>query len=329
MSHYTAKHEAGLSVSSNSVPLDLRSRPQWVCYKLRSKPNGKSDKIPTDPETGHEINALSPDNWSSFERATAAANSSKHRMNGVGFALTGRDPFVCVDLDGCVQDGQPNEWAAGIIKDLDSYAELSPSQKGVHVWVYGGVPAKNRPQVVGREVEIYAKGRFMTITGDHLRGTPSDIGAAHTVIDSWFSNEPVVDSGRKDISHAPMPPDGTTVGDIIRLLSNERNTEKFVRLFYDGDKSGYGDDDSRADAALASKVVFYTGGDVDLAEAVMRRSALARPKWDEHRRGENGEHTSWLCWEIQKAIIRQNPDSFYYAENGFCRNPTGGIGVSA
>ena len=40
---------------------------------------------------------------------------------------------------------------------------------------------------------------------------------------------------------------------------------------------------SEADLALASHLAFWTGCDVERIERLMRRSALARPKWNEHR----------------------------------------------
>ena len=52
-----------------------------------------------------------------------------------------------------------------------SYAELSPSRTGVHIIVRGSLPTGlKRP-----EIEMYSRGRFFTITGEHLPGSPMTI----------------------------------------------------------------------------------------------------------------------------------------------------------
>lgn len=303
------------------VPKDLRERPQWVCYRLKPWPDGKTDKIPVDPESGQDVAAQTPDNWMSFDRAVAWSHERDH-VDGVGFVLTARDGFACVDIDGCVTDGEPDEWAAQIIRELDSYAELSPSGKGVHVWVYGDVPdvkGATRPIVDGHRIEVYTSGRFMTVTGDHLRGCPSDVGSAYRVMAAWYADAPHISPAktRTDHNHAPMPADGFAVDDVIARLDSERDPEKFRKLFYDGDYSLYDGNASSADGALIQKVVFYTGGDVDLAENVMRRSALVRDKWDEPRPSLMGGRTTWLRRDIQNAIAEKGPDDFLFSSGGY------------
>ena len=56
-------------------------------------------------------------------------------------------------------------WAQAIIDECDSYTEISPSTKGVHIWVRGKVPAGGNRR--GR-MEMYDQNspRYMTVTGD-------------------------------------------------------------------------------------------------------------------------------------------------------------------
>jgi primase-polymerase (primpol)-like protein len=57
-----------------------------------------------------------------------------------------------------------------------------------------------------------------------------------------------------------------------------RNGERFRRL-WEGDVSEYGSQ-SEADCALASHLAYWTGGDEARIDALFRRSALYREKWN-------------------------------------------------
>jgi DNA-binding transcriptional ArsR family regulator len=74
------------------------------------------------------------------------------------------------------------------------------------------------------------------------------------------------------------------------------NAAKFEALFDRGDATGSGGDDSGADYSLIGILKFYTQ-DPDQLERLMRRSRLARPKWDEKRAGR-----SWLRYSIDNAL---------------------------
>jgi primase-polymerase (primpol)-like protein len=95
----------------------------------------------------------------------------EHGYGGIGFVFTPEDDLCGVDLDGCLdpETGEIEGWAQEIIEELDSYTEISPSGTGVHVLVRGTLPAgRNRK---GR-FEAYDRGRYFTVTGRHLAGTP-------------------------------------------------------------------------------------------------------------------------------------------------------------
>src|SRR5215211_2916764 len=78
---------------------------------------------------------------------------------------------------------------------------------------------------------------------------------------------------------------------IIEKCRGASNAAKFSDLFDYGDTSGHGADDS-----LLGILKFYTQ-DPDQLERLMRRSKLARPKWDEGRAGR-----SWLRYSIDNAL---------------------------
>jgi hypothetical protein len=83
---------------------------------------------------------------------------------------------------------------------------------------------------------------------------------------------------------------------IIEKCRSAKNAPKFEALFDHGDLHAYGGDASGADYGLLGILTYYTQ-DADQLERLMRRSRLARTKWDEGRAGR-----SWLRYSIENAL---------------------------
>jgi putative DNA primase/helicase len=84
-----------------------------------------------------------------------------------------------VDLDDCrnPDTGEIAPWGKEIITALGSYSEVSPSQTGVKIFLKGKLPANakhNTPHESG-SIEVYDQGRYFTVTGEHIKGTPGTI----------------------------------------------------------------------------------------------------------------------------------------------------------
>lgn len=156
-----------MTVDPDAIPTSLREYPQWVCWRAKER-DGKTTKIPIDPQTGSFASVSDPKTWSLYEIALGASQGK----DGIGFVFTEDYTFVGVDLDDCREDGELTEWAVDIVDRLDSYTELSPSGTGVHVPIKRMIPStKSR----SGSVECYDSARFFTMTGDHVSGTPTGI----------------------------------------------------------------------------------------------------------------------------------------------------------
>src|SRR5215203_5725254 len=146
----------------------MRDLRQWLCWRTEER-DGKPTKVPYDPSTGEKAESTNPKTWTSYEKARGACRD--HGYEGIGFVFTSEDDLCGVDLDKCLdpETGEIEPWAWAIIKELDSYTELSPSGTGVHVLVRATLPeGRNRK---GR-FEAYDRRRYFTVTGEHLAGTP-------------------------------------------------------------------------------------------------------------------------------------------------------------
>ncbi len=161
------------------VPAQLRARPQWVCWREEGRA-GKSTKIPFGPKTGRRASTTDPGTWATFEDAVAALRAENSVYDGVGYVFEKDDPYTGIDFDDCIgADGHVVSEAQAIVDELDSYAETSPSGRGVKVWVRATKPGQRcKAAAEGfKQIEIYDQKRFFAVTGRHLAGTPATIEA--------------------------------------------------------------------------------------------------------------------------------------------------------
>ena len=65
-----------------------------------------------------------------------------HGTAGVGFVFAEGDGLCGVDLDACrdPQDGRLEPWAEDLVRQLDTFAEVSPSGRGVHLFARARLP---------------------------------------------------------------------------------------------------------------------------------------------------------------------------------------------
>lgn len=157
------------------IPLRLRQSPQWVCWQAVPKENGKIDKIPVDAKTGGHAKSNDPATWSEFRQA--AMHLQQHpELAGVGYVFSEKDPFCGIDLDECrnPETGEISERAKSVLDQFTTYSEISPSQKGIKVFLQGKLPGKGVSDHNGG-IEIYDRGRFFTVTGDWIGQYPSSI----------------------------------------------------------------------------------------------------------------------------------------------------------
>jgi len=251
--------------NTDLIPKELMKWSQWVAWDWRPRHNGKPRKIPIDPRSGHYASTTNPATWGSFKRALRA--QKKLKLAGIGFVFTEDDPFVGIDIDDCrdLDTGKISDWALEIIKDVNSYSEVSPSGTGVKIFLFGHIPAS----VKARQVEIYDQKRFFTVTGRHLEGTP------HNITDP----EPHVlrDLLLKFHKQHSRP----AVGDPMPKLRKEGEvvgSGTFSQLFA-GDSSSF-PSQSEADLALCRRLAILTNRDAQQIDALFRQSGLYREKWD-------------------------------------------------
>lgn len=279
------------------VPLALQEPAQWLCWR-RVDRGGRTTKCPVDARTGRAASATDPETWCGFGDAVAAWRADPS-IAGVGFVFTAEDPFTGVDLDGCIgDDGELVPGAREVVASLDSYTEVSPSGRGVKVFLAGQKPegARSRSKRIEgyKETEVYSAKRFFTVTGRHLPGTPSAVEDRQPQLDALCERlwPPASRPSRgRATARGPLGDD-----EVVEKARSARNGGQFDDLWR-GDTSAHGGDESAADLALCNRLAFWTGRDAAQMDRLFRRSGLCRAKWDE-RRGE----ATYGRMTIEKAI---------------------------
>lgn len=273
--------------------LSLNAYPQWLCWSFKTRGLvQKPAKVPIDPKTGNHAAVNRPETWGTLEQALGWC---REHGGGIGFVLTENDPFVAIDLDNCrdAENGAIAPWAAEIVKDLNSYSEVSPSGTGLHVLVNATLGGPGRRKAIdnaGAAIEIYDRQRYITVTGVEV--------APHRVIADRQEEVAAIYErffGAPSKPPKPKPPfiiskpvflkSETPDEEVLVKASEARNGEKFKALYYGGDLSSYSGDHSRADLALCRLLAFWTDRNASQMDRLFRASALFRDKW-ETQRGE-------------------------------------------
>jgi hypothetical protein len=277
---------------------ELHALPQWVCWRYERAKNGKLTKVPYDAKKPaatkpKHAKASTTDEltWASYEQAKARYEESqtwKLPYDGIGFVFNG--DYTGIDLDHCI-DQETGELSEGLLDTValfNSYAELSPSRTGVHIIVRGSIPTGvHRP-----EIEMYCRGRFFTITSEHLPGTPHTIEDCQAELDSLYDElkpKPTIPLKNRNARNMPSP---LSDDEILEKAMNAFNGAKFEAL-YEGSTIGY-PSQSEADLALCNHLAYWTNDDASAIDRLFRRSGLyRREKWDRPARtGETyGEGT--------------------------------------
>lgn len=151
-----------------NIPSDLRSYPYWVLWRYEQRDAKKLAKVPYQLN-GMRASVVDSTHWASFSEVKEAYESGGY--DGVGVVFAQGYDLMGFDLDE-VRDGEElSDDAIEITKQIESYAEISPSGRGLKIFARGRLPAGvgSRASLPGGGVlEAYQSGRYFTVTGHAL-----------------------------------------------------------------------------------------------------------------------------------------------------------------
>jgi hypothetical protein len=275
-------------VRIDAIPGVLKAIARWVVWRYVAEVDETGqvdwDKPPASVSSGGLASSTDPRTWSTFEQAEAAYHGGG--LDGLGFVLHAEEgdatAVVAIDLDHCrdAQTGVIEAWALHIIGTINSYTEVSPSGCGVRIFLFGRLPANGRKKGL---YENYETSRYVTVTGQHLAGTPLTVEPRQAALETIHRRVwPEHWAGGN--GHAPP---GVTAGtptdlddaELVRRAGEARNGPRFRQLWA-GDTTGF-TSRSEADLTLCNYLAFWCGGpDQTRIDELFRQSGLFRSKWN-------------------------------------------------
>ena len=207
--------------------------------------------------------------------------------------------IVGVDIDHCrSEDGTLNDTAKAILEKFPSYTEISPSGTGLHIFYHGIMPGKgNKNSSTG--VEIYARDRYFTMTGQHLKDTPGEVADGGAAL-PWIYETYIAKKRKEKTPKHTRKPVQLTDEDVLMKARAAANGEEFSDLWEGNWKDKYGSQ-SEADLALCLNLAFWTGKNAEQMDRLFRQSALLREKWDTVHHADGSTYGSET---IRQAIER-------------------------
>lgn len=297
---------------------ELKESKIWCNWNLEDK-YGKITKVPVDFD-GNPVGTDTKyyEKWCDY--ATAKVQVDDETASGVGLILNKITPdntstelaLAGIDIDHKKID---DFMAQDILGIMDTYAEISPSGNGLHLLFLVDttkLPENYKDTYYMKNphngVECYIAGftnRFLTFTEnvvvdkDINERTDNLIQFLNTYMcrNNSVSEESDVTVSNDNIINS-VPKNNQV---IIDTILGTKQSDKFYKLFFQGDTSDYDGDDSSADMALAEMLAFYVGPDFERIDNLMKQSSLYRVKWE---RPDYKENT------INKAIAYCNGNFF-------------------
>lgn len=263
------------------IPTELLERNSWVCWSLEKDSTGRKTKRPINPHTGTYAKSNDSNTWADY----ATALEMSKNFDGIGFMLG--DGIFGIDIDGVEEEikeylsnDEVDNIVGEFIETMQSYSEISPSGKGIHIIAKGELPEGGRRR---GNVEMYSELRFLTFTGFRI-GRFTEIEEDELGKISFLHNKYIMKPETEKQTQNLTKGFGNDLGieQIIDTAKKSKNGLRFSTLF-EGDWSQFYDSQSEADMAFTSDLAFWTARDPYKMDAIFRKSVLYRDKWDEQR----------------------------------------------
>ena len=282
-----------------NIPDELKREKRWCLYKIIQR-DGKNTKLPLMPN-GKPAKSNDKTTWNSYEDCIAALN--RNIGDGLGFMLG--DGYIGIDIDkvsddimAYSMDYHAKSMIADFLRGISTYAEISPSKTGLHFIGKGEVPGERKRY---KNLEIYDKDRFFTVTGnvlkDRNRNKVINIDSElKPLYEKYMPKINVINSENKRNQIITFLKDDQ---DIVEKLFDRgyfSYTGEDLRRIYYGNYESYFNSQSEADFFMLQRLLYYTA-DVEQAISLMENSGLKREKWYK-RRG----NTDYIHYIADKAI---------------------------
>lgn len=300
-----------VKVEPDNVPDVLRQAARWCVWKRELTKDGTFTKKPMQaswPTRGFSKTTASQ--WRPFDTALNTYQNASG-IDGLGFVTGGG--FVALDFDECcdevTRELRPD--VAELLERMNTYAEYSPSGRGVRAFLLGSLPGKNVTSKAAG-FELYAEDGYVTVTGFRVPGTPATVAEGAELLEELCAKaeaaaveakERRLAERRAKTGQAPKndaiglrqtavqhpsrvsTPGGLGDNELLEVARRSAAAPTVERLLAGQWESDY-PTQSEAELALANHLAFFAGsGGEKQVERLMLSSGLKRDKFSEPRSG--------------------------------------------
>jgi putative DNA primase/helicase len=289
-------------MSFENIPQELKELDRWVCWRVEQR-DGKPTKVPINPDEPEIKRAKSdnPSTWSDF--GTSLDKMKKCNLPGIGFVFNG-DGIIGIDLDDCrdPETGRITDIGIEIIKAFDSYTEISPSGKGVHIICRGQLPKGKKQTFIDQDGHkahfgIYDTGRFFCMTGNTLDDAHLEIEERTEQLAEIHAKYIDKSSGKSKSMPAPVQPASCSASEdeVIERMMKSRKWRVIEPLLNGTWEGGKYASHSEADLALLNHLAYYSDRDPYIMESIFRKSGM-------YRGPEEKKNPKYLSITIEEAL---------------------------
>ena len=249
-----------------NIPTMLKQHLNWVVWGVRGAP----PKAPCNPASllsgrPQFAKAGVRETWSDYYNAVECVRQGL--AQGVGYQFDGNGIYG-IDLDNVrTESGKLTSEASEIVSKLNSYTEVSPSGKGLHVLALAPNANITRHRKKDYFLEIYGKDRYFTITGNicgnkNIETRTAELQGIH---DKFLLPE------QSQITANVIPQMGTSNTEHNRFLEMGLKRDKGFSALWSGERR-HGNE-SADDLALMNKLAYWCNADSN----AMMRAFLSSP----------------------------------------------------
>ena len=311
-------------IKYKNIPDELKREKRWCLYKIIVR-DGKNTKMPIMPN-GKPAKSNDRKTWHSYKDCMDAL--CKNQGTGLGFFLG--DGYIGIDIDKvsdeimeyCMNFNAAS-MTANFLRGISTYAEISPSKTGLHFIGKGKVPGERKRY---KNLEIYDRDRFFTITGNILKDKDRSkiVNINQELLPLYQIYMPSIDSVEGKAGRINLNPSSLAYknrfsqNDILNILFNRRYfnySGEDLRQIYNGNYQNYFNSQSEADFFMLGRLLYYTA-DVEASISLMENSGLKRNKWYKRRGSADYIHyiadramngiSKFYDWNKEKADITKN-----------------------
>lgn len=246
------------------APEELRELPGWLLWRYeenRTKPGGKPRKMPYYADGGVRSGAHgSPaDRGRLTTFASAKAAAQRRGMDGVGLALMPEFGVTALDFDNCLDaNGDVPSELVNLVGT--TYAEFSPSGKGLRAFVKGSYGTRKASQREPYGFECFSDKGFVTFTGN-IHPVCSLMGCENVVSDERITLDVVEElcaTRFGSVRPKDVDPDDFTIGlekplglsvermeELLGVLDPDTGRDEWIKVGMalhhetDGDDTGF------------------------------------------------------------------------------------------